>query len=163
MHDDNQGLVEAFIPFMRSVAQCEKQLENLNFTWGMIEATAKMNCPAEAKTILPTMGATREGFGRLERQLIENLVQENIRKVVLEIGSKAQVAVDILIRNLYERTADVGFLATDEDIRDFIRQRKEAPDQETLEGEKARILRRLQEYRDKYTCLLYTSPSPRDS
>lgn len=151
MHDDNQGLVEAFIPFMRSVAQCEKQLENLNFTWGMIEATAKMNCPAEAKTILPTMGATREGFGRLERQLIENLVQENIRKVVLEIGSKAQVAVDILIRNLYERTADVGFLATDEDIRDFIRQRKEAPDQETLEGEKARILRRLQEYRDKYT------------
>lgn len=90
------------------------------------------------------------GLRRLERQLIENLVQENIRKVVLEIGSKAQVAVDILIRNLYERTADVGFLATDEDIRDsLIRQRKEAPDQEHPGRGRRPTLRRLQEYRDK--------------
>jgi len=35
--------------------------------------------------------------------------------------AKAQVAVDIVIRNLFERTADIGFLATDDDIREFIR------------------------------------------
>ena len=144
-------LVEAFIPYMRSVSRCEKQLENLNFTWGMIEATAKMNCPVEAKTILPTMEATREGFGKLEEQLIENLVQETIRKVVLEITSKAQVAVDIIIRNLYERTADVGFLATDNDIRHFIKARRAAADVESAGQERSDILRRLQEYRDKYT------------
>ncbi|MFA9238639.1 MAG: hypothetical protein ACEQSQ_01970 [Candidatus Paceibacteria bacterium] len=33
---------------------------------------------------------------------------------------KSQVAIDILIRNLFERTADIGFLATDDDIRNFI-------------------------------------------
>ena len=30
---------------------------------------------------------------------------------------KASVAIDVLIRNLFERTADIGFLATDNDIR----------------------------------------------
>lgn len=146
-----RNLVEAFIPYMRSVSRCEKQLENLNFTWGMIEATAKMNCPVEAKTILPTMEATREGFGKLEEQLIENLVEETIHKVVLEITSKAQVAVDVIIRNLYERTADVGFLATDHDIRHFIKARRAATDAGSASSERSDILRRLQEYRDKYT------------
>ena len=36
--------------------------------------------------------------------------------------AKAQVAVDIVIRNLFERTADIGFLATDDDIRRYIRE-----------------------------------------
>ena len=30
------------------------------------------------------------------------------------------MAVDIVIRNLFERTADIGFLATDDDIREFL-------------------------------------------
>ncbi len=33
---------------------------------------------------------------------------------------KSQVAIDILIRNLFERRADIGFLATDDDIRLFL-------------------------------------------
>jgi chemotaxis signal transduction protein len=143
--------VDDFIPVMRNVAKCATQLSELNFTWGLIEATAKMNCPTEAKTILPTMAATREGFGKLETQLIENLVEENFNKVLLEVGSKAQVVVDIVIRNLYERTADVGFLATDDDIRRFI----QAAGSEMSTGEAIvelrRITRRLAEYRDKYT------------
>ncbi|MGE4516085.1 MAG: chemotaxis protein CheW, partial [Arcobacteraceae bacterium] len=41
-------------------------------------------------------------------------------KVVNEMRSKASVSVDIVIRNLFERTADIGFLATDDDIRNFL-------------------------------------------
>lgn len=109
------------IPHMRSVVRCEKQLGELKFTWRLIETTARMVCPTEAKAILPSMAGTREAFGQLETQLIHALAKENLNKVAREITGKAQVVVDIVIRNLYERTADVGFLATDADIRRFLR------------------------------------------
>lgn len=137
--------VEEFIRFMPDVQKYQTLLNGLNFTWENIEINAEMNCPTEAKTILPTMSSTREGFSRLEVQLIENLVREEIKKIVLEITSKAQVAVDILIRNLYERTADVGFLATDDDIRRFL------ANPSPTEDEEVSITNRLREYRDKYT------------
>ncbi len=96
-------------------------------------------------------GRHPRGFGKLEQQLIANLVEENINKVVLEIASKAQVVVDIVIRNLYERTADVDFLATDDDIRRFILHsaQESAPGEAVVELR--RITRRLAEYRDKYS------------
>jgi len=142
---DTNVNVEEFIRFMPDVQKYQTLLNGLNFTWENIEVNAEMNCPTEAKTILPTMASTREGFSRLEVQLIENLVREEIKKVILEITSKAQVAVDILIRNLYERTADVGFLATDDDIRRFLT--NPSPGRNDEES----ITTRLREYRDKYT------------
>ena len=65
------------------------------------------------------MSETRQAFGSLTTALINHLATETRRKVVQEIESKAQVAVDIMVRNLFERTADIGFLATDDDIRAF--------------------------------------------
>ena len=71
--------------------------------WRMIEASAKMNCPVEAKAILPTMAATRAGFNRLEQELVSSLVREKVANVLEEIGTKAQYVIDIVVRNLYER------------------------------------------------------------
>ncbi|MBS4095407.1 MAG: chemotaxis protein CheW [Sulfuricella sp.] len=65
------------------------------------------------------MSATRQAFNQLTAGLLNNLGTESLKKVVQEMKSKAQVAVDIMIRNLFERTADIGFLATDDDIRDY--------------------------------------------
>ena len=65
------------------------------------------------------MSATRQAFHALTTGLLNNLGNETLKKTVLEMKSKAQVAVDIMIRNLFERTADIGFLATDDDIRDY--------------------------------------------
>lgn len=67
------------------------------------------------------MSGTREGFQRLTSQLLHHLSLEMLKKAAQEMDSKAQVAVDVLIRNLFERTADIGFLATDDDIREFLR------------------------------------------
>jgi len=142
--DQLQHLKQDFIPYMGNVARCERELTELDFNWRMIETIAKMICPAEAKNILPTMARTRAGFAKLEAQLMDNLILETIKKVVLEVRSKAQVVVDIVIRNLFERTADVGFLATDDNIRQFILQEAGAPNSECLRA-------RLAEYRDKYT------------
>lgn len=130
------------LPHMRGVLACERELAELRFTWQLIETTAKMVCPAEARTILPAMASTREAFGRLESELVRALAAENINKVVLQMQARAQAVVDVVVRNLYERTADVGFLSTDGDIRRFL-----------LDGrvERNAIESRLHEYMRKYT------------
>jgi chemotaxis signal transduction protein len=134
--------VEELLPYMPGVTQCQLLLRELNFAWRLIESTAKMVCPVEAKTILPTMKATRDGFNDLEKELITHLVQESIAKSAQELHFKAQVIIDIVVRNLFERTADVGFLAMDEAIRAFILDPQRDP---------AGMVARLRAYRDKYT------------
>ena len=66
--------IDTFLPYMRDVSRCEQSLRELNLMWRMIEASAKMNCPVEAKAILPTMAATRAGFNRLEQELVTSPV-----------------------------------------------------------------------------------------
>ena len=133
---------ETFLPYMRDVARCEQSLQELNQMWRIIEASAKMNCPAEAKSILPTMAATRSGFSRLERELVSSLAHEKVRNVLAEIGTKARYVIDIVVRNLFERTADVGFLATDRELCNFV-----AGLTDSVEATRYR----LREYRNKYT------------
>ncbi|WP_084199258.1 chemotaxis protein CheW [Noviherbaspirillum autotrophicum] len=134
--------VDTFLPYMRDVMRCEQSLRELNLMWRMIEASAKMNCPVEAKAILPTMAATRAGFTRLEQELVNSLVREKVGNVLDEIGTKAQYVIDIVVRNLYERTADVGFLATDRELCAFVAGLRDDADAIRL---------RLRSYRSKYT------------
>ena len=133
---------DTFLPYMRDVIRCEQALQELNLMWRMIESSAKMNCPEEARAILPTMAATRDGFNRLEHELVTSLVGEKVATVLAEIGTKAQYVIDIVVRNLYERTADVGFLATDNELCAFVA---------GLNDDERAIRQRLRAYRDKYT------------
>ncbi len=137
---------ETFSPYIRSVSQCKEILRDLNGTWGLVSAIAEISCPAEAATILPAMEATKKGFADLENKLTSQLVSEEIKKTCLELESKAQVSIDILVRNLYERTADIGFLATNADICNFV--------QASVSGERTNIdsiNQLLDEYCAKYT------------
>ncbi|MFC7515233.1 chemotaxis protein CheW [Herbaspirillum sp. GCM10030257] len=142
MSDSAPLPIDTFLPYMRDVVRCEQSLRELNLMWRMIEASAKMNCPVEAKTILPTMAATRTGFNRLEQELVTSLVTEKVGNVLDEIGTKAQYVIDIVVRNLYERTADVGFLATDRELCAFVAGMHDDADAIRL---------RLRAYRNKYT------------
>ncbi|WP_460488230.1 chemotaxis protein CheW [Curvibacter fontanus] len=133
---------DTYLPYMRDVSRCEQSLRELNQMWRMIESSAKMNCPQEAQTILPIMAATRAGFSRLEHELVDSLVGEKVANVLAAIGTKAQYVIDIVVRNLYERTADVGFLATDRELCTFV-----AGQSEDLDAIRSRLLA----YRHKYT------------
>jgi chemotaxis signal transduction protein len=135
-----------FLPYMPDVARCELSLRELNQMWQLIESSAKMNCPAEARLLLPAMVATRTGFAHLEQALIANLVQEKVRHVLANLGTQARYAIDILVRNLFERTADVGFLATDADLCAFVANHDDA-NHAALDAAR----QRLAAYRDKYT------------
>ncbi|TFW24351.1 chemotaxis protein CheW [Duganella callida] len=131
-----------FLPHMPDVVRCELSLRELNQMWRLIESSAKMNCPAEARLLLPAMIATRTGFAHLEQALVANLVQEKVRHVLADLGTQARYAIDLLVRNLFERTADVGFLATDADLCRFVA---------GLDHDQAAARQRLHDYRDKYT------------
>ncbi len=133
---------DTYLPYMRDVIRCEQSLRELNQMWRMIESSAKMNCPQEAQSILPIMAATRDGFGRLEQELVDSLVGEKVANVLAAIGTKAQYVIDIVVRNLYERTADVGFLATDRELCTFVAGLRDDTDA---------IRARLLAYRRKYT------------
>lgn len=61
---------DIFLPYMRDVMRCEQSMLGLNQMWRMIESSARMNCTAEAQTILPTMAATRSNLDKLEQELV---------------------------------------------------------------------------------------------
>lgn len=108
--------LESLMPNMQSVREYENILKNLGGRWEILTLLGQMSGTGT------DMSKTREGFETLSSQLLNSLAKETLKKVASEINSKAQVAVDIVIRNLFERTADIGFLATDDDIRGFIKE-----------------------------------------
>lgn len=130
---------------MPAVRRYEARLASLNDWWGKIALIGKINSHNVASTLLDDMSLTKDKFGDLQQKLTQNLLIENLKKIVLDNGSKAQVAIDLLIRNLFERTADVGFLATDDDIRAFLSAGNSGTEQVKF------IEMRLQEYVKKYS------------
>jgi hypothetical protein len=103
------------IEHMKDVDSYREELTILGQAWDLLTILGRMS---GGRT---DMTSTREDFRQLTEKLITSLGHETLSKTVLDITAKAQVAVDIIIRNLFERTADIGFLATDDDTRDFIR------------------------------------------
>ncbi|PKM12015.1 MAG: hypothetical protein CVV13_06915 [Gammaproteobacteria bacterium HGW-Gammaproteobacteria-3] len=130
---------------MPMVESNEVRLASLNDWWGKISLIGKINSHNIASTLLDDMSLTKNKFGELQKKLTHNLLVENLRKLVLDNASKAQVGIDLLIRNLFERTADVGFLATDDDIRAFLAEQEPTTDSVKF------IEQRLDEYVKKYS------------
>lgn len=115
----NQIQLKSAIPL---VSNYEQQLVALDHWWGKISLIGKINSQNVSGSILDDMQLTKDKFSALQGRLIQNLLKEHLQKRIADDHNKSQVAIDILIRNLFERTADVGFLATDEDIRAFLQQ-----------------------------------------
>ncbi len=138
----NKSILLSAMPEAR---RYEARLASLNEWWGKVALIGKINSYNIAATMLDDLHLTQEKFGELQQQLTHNLLLENLQKLVLDNGSKAQVAIDLLIRNLFERTADVGFLATDDDIRAFLTSNDSSAEPVQF------IENRLQEYVKKYT------------
>ena len=127
---------------MRDVVRCEASLRELNLVWRVIEMNARMNCPEESQRLLPMMAATRSGFESLQSELIDSLADQKVVSVTDGLRTKAQQIIDVIVRNLFERTADVGFLATDRTLCEFVA---------GVESNRAETVERLRAYRDKYT------------
>lgn len=109
-------LLELF-PFINKT---KLDLESQNKFLNKVTLTGKINALEVAANLFEFTDKTIIIFDELKNELITALIDKNLHKVTDELTFKAQTAIDILIRNLFERTADVGFLATDSVIVEFL-------------------------------------------
>ena len=136
---------------MPAVAGYRERLATLQGAW---DSLALLSHLSEDGTNLTD---TRQAFESLAGDLVTHLAAETRKKALLAVRARAQVVIDILVRNLFERTADIGFLAADAAIRHFL--------QETPESRRAAtrsLQRRLGEFAAKYSVyhnVIVISPS----
>jgi hypothetical protein len=69
------------------------------------------------------------------------MVHQSVTGVMAALATQAQNVIDTLVRNLYERTADVGFLATDSMLCRYVAGLADG----------VGVQERLRAYRSKYT------------
>jgi chemotaxis signal transduction protein len=142
---------------MPAVVEYRQRLASLQGAWDNLALLSHLGDDGT------NLSSTREAFETLAAQLVTHLGSESHQKTVLACEARAQVAIDILVRNLFERTADVGFLASDDAIAKFCR---DAPALKaviagggdeaegairTLQMAREAIQRRLAEYVAKYS------------
>ncbi|MBL8448074.1 MAG: chemotaxis protein CheW, partial [Zoogloeaceae bacterium] len=136
LSDELVGLIK----HMDSVDNCRESLRELQAVWDNLALLGQMS-----GTCID-MSVTREAFQQLTKDLLDSLVRETLRKTARSMEASAQTAIDVLVRNLFERTADIGFLATDDDIRRFLQL---APEARLASAEVLR--QRFREYVRKYS------------
>ncbi|WP_298693058.1 chemotaxis protein CheW [uncultured Sulfuricurvum sp.] len=139
------------ISYMNNVQTFEKNMSSLSDKWDLLTLLGSMS------NIGMDTSETRKAFEDLLDEPLIRLIRETFYKSLDELESKAQSAIDILIRNLFERTADIGFLATDDDIRNYLHfvngtdfSHSEELRQEKLD-KKSALHQRFQEYIAKYS------------
>ena len=136
--------VAPMIKYMEPVEANREKLYDLSKNWDSLSLLSQLGDGGV------NMDEIKHNFTKLSSELINYLALELLGKQVGEMTSKAQAAVDIVIRNLFERTADIGFLATDEDIRDLLRNHTNRYS-EGYAGHRDLIQKRFQEYIGKYS------------
>lgn len=127
--------------------QVKRYADNLNALttwWDKVALIGKLNSHNVASIILDDLHQTKVKFRDFQSTLLGHLLFEQFKKVIVGSSAKSQVTIDIIIRNLFERTADIGFLATDDDIRRFLLEKK-------TDNQRLFIKNRLDEYVKKYS------------
>ena len=97
---------------MASVDDHREALAALSSTWDTLALLAHLS------NLEADMSEVRASFGELTGELLVCLAEEMLALADGTLGHQAQIALDVLTRNLFERTADIGFLATDSAIVD---------------------------------------------
>lgn len=138
---------EIVAPQMRSLQKLDTSLQRLDIRWEVIDTTARIVCPADAADFLHTLDKTRHAFATLADEMVEHIARTHLGNRINDLGAKAQIAIDILVRNLFERTADVGFIATDLPLVEFVQAHAQSGKLVSAEA----LRNRLKEYRAKYT------------
>lgn len=132
------------IKYIEDVDKYKDELGTLSSSWDMLALLGQLG------DINIDIGKTKENFLNLTSTLLNHLSFQQIKKVTQEMRFKSQVTIDVLIRNLFERTADIGFLATDDDIRLFLENFVSKYDENSLVI-KQEIQKRFKEYVSKYS------------
>lgn len=134
------------VPHMATAQEYGGALQHLQTVWDNLSLLGQL-----AGTGID-ISNTRRAFSDLASSLLSQLGTEALKKCLQDAHSKAEVAINVLVRNLFERTADIGFLACDKDIRKFLCNRRDAAanDNDAAHAEAA-LRARFGEYVRKYS------------
>lgn len=124
---------------MHAIRAYREELGRLQASWDTLSLLGELSGNATE------MAGTRAAFGELSTTLLHQLAVETHRKALADVRTKAQNAINILIRNLFERTADIGFLCADEHVHALLE-----GDGEAADG-RAALEARFREYVAKYS------------
>lgn len=141
--DIDEGLSK-FIKHMDLFEEYREELISLSKSWDNL---ALLSHFGNSNT---NINETKNNFSDLTSTLLNHLSYELLEKTIREMKFKAQISIDILIRNLFERTADIGFLSTDEDIRKFLLTHNNKYEKDYDQHAKV-IKERFKEYTQKYS------------
>ena len=97
-------------PYLRRMAWVDEHREALLRLQGVWDSLALLG---QMSGTAADIGQTRTAFQNLTATLLDSLARRLRTHALQRMDGKARVAIDILVRNLFERTADVGFLASD--------------------------------------------------
>ncbi|MET0535554.1 MAG: chemotaxis protein CheW [Steroidobacter sp.] len=128
---------------MSSVEDYRARLASLQGSWDTLSLLSHLRGDGA------DVSGTRHAFEALANDLVQSLSEETYKKAMLALKAKGQIAIDVIVRNLFERTADIGFLAIDDDIRDYLQQRR--AEGANINALNDRLRRRFREYVGKYS------------
>lgn len=106
--------VAPFVRYMPLVDEHRENLLRLQAVWDSLALMTQMSGSAA------DISKTRSAFEDLTGRLLDSLALRLLGNTRRRLQGKAQVAIDILVRNLFERTADIGFLAADAPVRELL-------------------------------------------
>ena len=130
-------------PYLRHMVQVDEHRENLlrlQGVWDSLSLLGQMSGSAAE------LSGTRQAFQALSGRLLDSLARRLLNNARQGLRSKAQVAIDILVRNLFERTADIGFLAADTALQELV-----LADERSQTAMRAALQARLRAYVTKYS------------
>src|SRR5260370_796546 len=107
---DLDGDLERIIPHVAAAEEYGGALQHLQSTWDNLTLLGQLSGAGT------DMSETRRAFSELAGGLLNQLGREALKKCLQDQGGKAQVAINILVRNMFERTADIGFLSSDAEV-----------------------------------------------
>ncbi len=137
-----QPLTEDLTGYFKKVGDFRAHIVQLQNAWDSLALLAQLSGTGSE------MEHTRTAFNQISTDVLQFLSEETLNKTAAQLSSKAFVIINLLVRNLFERTADIGFFATDDDVRDFLAHHLDG----TMNGDIAQnMLFRFQEYQKKYT------------
>lgn len=111
---DADPSLAGLVRHMHAIATYREELGRLQASWDTLSLLGELSGNATE------MAGTRAAFGELSTALLHHLAVETHRKALADLRTKAQNGINILVRNLFERTADIGFLSADEHIRGLL-------------------------------------------
>ena len=136
--------VAPLVARMERVQAHRESLQRLQDVWDQLTLLGQIS------GIATDITGTADEFRALTGTLLNALARRLLDNTLHHMRAQAQVAIDVLVRNLFERTADVGFLATDQDAGEFLRAAAKGDDATTVRL-RGPLQARLEAYVAKYS------------